>query len=642
MTAAATDTTLGRAMDEEQPTTGAKQVPSEPTPPQPEAVADARVPGLDVTAPTMLDVVGDPADHTTAQDLQEELDDGVLASKIRRRLEAAEASASSVDPLIGREIADRFTIQAKVGEGGMGAVYRARQRNMDRDVAIKVLLGNVSGHQTVVTRFHREALAISRLKHPNTIQIYDFGETDDGRLYIAMEFLEGVSMHATLEHEGVLSVRRALRITSQVAKSLREAHAKGIVHRDLKPDNIFLQSVGEESDFVKVLDFGVAKTLDENEEGTDLTKTGTIFGTPKYMSPEQARGSRIDVRADLYAIGVVLYEMLAGRVPFDAESSLGILIKHIQEPHPSLDQVRPDLVFPDDVHTLVDRLLAKRPEDRLQSAEALIREIARIEEGLDEIYRNVVTREDAIRVGLELATSPRTRHDTRLTGSATGLAPTLGPLSDATAVPTPQGSRWPVFVALADAGLLVLGVGAGAFAYGSLERLPQGFVGYPGLAAVDATVGEVPPVSQEIVSVILAAVPADVEIYLDGEKVDTTAPLLLERPLGSRPQRVTFEREGYQPRSTTVEFHKDRRETLRLTPLARAKPRPPEPTPEAASDTPKPRPKPKPVTAATAADTPKPRPKPVEPKPGPATAADPGSLKVDRLKGVGGGGGGLK
>jgi hypothetical protein len=167
-----------------------------------------------------------------------------LDAKIRRRIAEAD-SVDRVDPLIGKEFGGRFTVTAKIGEGGMGAVYRARQKGMDRDVAVKVLLGDLAGNETVVKRFHLEALAVSKLRHPNTIQIFDFGESDDGLLYIAMEFLEGKSLHQVLQEDRVLSARRAIKIAQQMAKSLREAHAKGIVHRDLKPDNIFLCTVGE-------------------------------------------------------------------------------------------------------------------------------------------------------------------------------------------------------------------------------------------------------------------------------------------------------------------------------------------------------------------------------------------------------------
>ena len=613
------------------PRSADKTAPPPAPPPSPDPVPDFV--GIDEAANTMLDAGGAPDDQATAQEVasQEEVEDA-LSQRIRQRLAHNEA-ASSRDPLIGQEIGGRFTIVSKVGEGGMGAVYRARQRNMDRDVAIKVLLGNVATNETVVKRFHLEALAVSKLSHPNTIQIFDFGETEDKRLYIAMEFLEGVSLHATLDYEGVLAVRRALRITGQVAKSLREAHAKGIVHRDLKPDNIFLQSVGEETDFVKVLDFGVAKIRDENKHNTDLTKTGTIFGTPKYMSPEQARGGQIDPRADVYAMGVILYEMLTGRVPFDAESSLGILIKHIQEPHPPLDHVRPDLVYPEGVHKLIDRLLAKRAEDRPQSAEALIREIAKIDADLDDLYRNVVTQEDAIRVGLEMATSPKTRHDTRLTGTAAEALVTQGPFRDPTLQKREQHGlerRWPMVLLLAAAAVLVLATGAVAAAYSSLEPLPRHFIGLPPLVGVDDTVGTVPPIQQEVVHVVLACDPADAEIYVDGEKTGGSPPLVLRHRKGSAPKRVTFKREGYKPASTTVEFHKDRSETISLTALVTPRaPRPPPSEPTAA-------PRPRPTSAAKPAVTSKPT-ATAQPTTKPATKPDDGEsmkLKVDRLKGV--------
>ena len=486
---------------------------------------------------------------------EERVEDEELHERIRARLSKAEEEVVS-DPLLGVEIGGRFTISKKIGEGGMGAVYKARQRGMDRDVAIKVLLGNVARNAVVVKRFHLEALAVSKLKHPNTIQIFDFGETEDKRLYIAMEFLDGVSLHEVLKRDRVLSVKRALNIAGQMAKSLREAHAKGIVHRDLKPDNIFLCTVGEETDFVKVLDFGVAKLRDEeNKKGEDLTKTGTIFGTPKYMSPEQARAGIIDPRSDIYAIGIILYELLTGRAPFDADSSLGILIKHIQEPVPFFEEVQPDLVFPEDVKDLVYRCLAKRAGDRPQSAVALVREIAKASEGIDEIYRNVLTRGEAVKIGLELALSPRTRHDTRLNAGAQAGLETVGPFSDDTMglQRTSQAppSRWPM-IGAAIAVLLFGGAAAAAGTFASLEPLPEGYVGFEALAGVG--VMSIPEASVENVSIGVFTEPAGVSVAGLAEGVDDASAFNIVRPKGAAPVTLTFSKDGFKDYTRTFEF----------------------------------------------------------------------------------------
>ena len=208
-----------------------------------------------VSGETMVDDLGDisPRSPGTLPYGHDEDDQEDLGDKILRRMSEKEND----DQIIGRVIADRFEVVSKIGEGGMGAVYRATQRGMDRQVAIKVLLRDLVRSDTVVKRFHLEALAISKLRHPHTIQIFDFGETDDGLLYIAMEYLEGVSLHGRIADEEELSTYHALNIVLQVAESLREAHGKGIVHRDLKPDNVFLTSLGQDHNYVKVLDFGV-------------------------------------------------------------------------------------------------------------------------------------------------------------------------------------------------------------------------------------------------------------------------------------------------------------------------------------------------------------------------------------------------
>ena len=476
-----------------------------------------------------------------------------LDAKIRRRIAEAEAS-NKPDPIIGKEFGGRFTVTSKIGEGGMGAVYRARQKGMDRDVAVKVLLGDLARNETVVKRFHLEALAVSKLRHPNTIQIFDFGETSDGLLYIAMEFLEGKSLHQVLQEERVLSARRAIKIAQQMAKSLREAHAKGIVHRDLKPDNIFLCTVGEETDYVKVLDFGVAK-LRDGDDGKDLTKTGTIFGTPKYMSPEQASAGKVDARSDLYAIGVILYEMLTGRAPFMADNSLGILIQHIQEPVPDFEKVQPDLVYPDHVMSLTYRLLGKKPEQRPQTAEALIRECATVLESTEDIYRNVLTRAEAVEIGLEMALTPRTRHDTVIGSSATQGAPTEGPFQEPTIsiseeVEEPKKRSLTTLAAFAS---LVIIASAGTVSMAvDVPPLPPRFMDLDSFT--DQRVGTLPEIPVEISKVWVYLKPAGVNVEGVDEPIKDSSKFHLTRPRGSEPITLTFTKEGYKSYRRSFSF----------------------------------------------------------------------------------------
>jgi len=273
--------------------------------------------------------------------------------------------------MLGTLFANKYKITKKLGEGGMGTVYQATQTPIDRLVAIKVLLGKLAQDEVAVKRFELEARAVSKMQHPNTVTIFDYGTTDDDRLYIVMEFLRGKTLSDALRATGVgLDERRVIHIVRQVCSSLGDAHAAGIIHRDLKPDNIFLTETGGSKDWVKVLDFGVAKMAD-SEGASTLTQTGMIFGTPKYMSPEQAEGKPIDFRADIYAIGVVMYEMLTGRPPFLADTPVALLLKHIQEKPKAFRVLRPDLTLSPEIEMVTMKALAKDPDHRYARVEEM-------------------------------------------------------------------------------------------------------------------------------------------------------------------------------------------------------------------------------------------------------------------------------
>ncbi|MCC6622765.1 MAG: protein kinase [Deltaproteobacteria bacterium] len=267
----------------------------------------------------------------------------------------------------GTVIDNRYTIKRLLGKGGMGSVYVARQHSMDRDVAIKIMHHRADGNQAAVQRFFWEVRAARRLQSPHTITVFDFGQTERGSLYLAMELLKGTTLGHRLSMDGKVPAARAMRITAQICRSLEEAHGNSIIHRDLKPENIFLCQRGAHRDFVKVLDFGVAKFLDPDGH-MPLTQTGTVFGTPRYMSPEQANSERVDARSDLYALGIILYEMLTGKVPFAEENPLEILYKHVHAKPIPLAEAAPWLEVDKRVGQLVDAMLAKRREDRPVSA----------------------------------------------------------------------------------------------------------------------------------------------------------------------------------------------------------------------------------------------------------------------------------
>ncbi len=277
----------------------------------------------------------------------------------------AAAPFGEAPSLIGREIAGRYRVEAKLGEGGMGAVYKAQQISLKRTVAVKLLRPEVAGSQMLLRRFNAEAEAVAKLSHPNTVNIYDFGQDSDGTLFIAMEYIEGKSLRDVVQQEAPLPLRRALAIAAQVASSLTDAHAHQIVHRDLKPDNVMLQGRGRQKDVVRVLDFGIAKLRDENRQSQmAMTQAGDMLGTPQYMSPEQIRGEHVDGRTDIYSLGGLLYEMVTGRLPFEAPTIMALLSKHLTETIVPPSQRRPDLQLPPAIDSLILHAMAKDPGAR--------------------------------------------------------------------------------------------------------------------------------------------------------------------------------------------------------------------------------------------------------------------------------------
>jgi serine/threonine-protein kinase len=280
-------------------------------------------------------------------------------------------SAGAAPDLVGKTIAGRYRIVAKLGEGGMGAVYRGEQMSLKRAVAVKLLRPELSTNQMILQRFNAEAQAVAKLSHPNTVNIYDFGQDTDGSLFIAMEFIEGRSLREAVQREGPFPPSRALQIATQVAASLSDAHAHNIVHRDLKPDNVMLQDRGKHKDVVRVLDFGIAKLRDDSRATqAAMTQAGDMLGTPQYMAPEQIKGEPIDGRTDVYALGCMIYEMVTARLPFEAPTVMAMLSKHLMEMPPPPSQRRPELRLPPAIDQLVMSALAKEPRHRPPTMDA--------------------------------------------------------------------------------------------------------------------------------------------------------------------------------------------------------------------------------------------------------------------------------
>jgi serine/threonine-protein kinase len=283
------------------------------------------------------------------------------------------------DPLVGQTVAGKYKIVKLLGEGGMGCVYLAEQQlgTSTRKVALKTLHKHLSHDPSIKARFNREAGTVAALEHPNTIQVFDFGEMPDGTLYLVMEFVQGRSVADILEKDGPMPPARVENILRQVCGSLEEAHGHGIVHRDLKPDNVVLCERAGQKDWVEVLDFGIAKRSSEHDPNeAKLTQQGMVLGTPPYMSPEQFTGQPIDLRSDIYALGVMAYEMLVGKYPFEANTAWEWASKHMTEPPRPIETQPLGPQVPEKMRQAITRALSKNREERQASVKQFFEEFA--------------------------------------------------------------------------------------------------------------------------------------------------------------------------------------------------------------------------------------------------------------------------
>jgi serine/threonine-protein kinase len=375
-------------------------------------------------------------------------------------------SVVPADPFVGQTIDARYHIEARIGEGGMGVVYRATHVVLKKNLAIKVMRGEQANDPDVVQRFVQEARASSAIGHPNIVSISDFGTTADGAVYFAMEYLQGQTLGEAMV-KGRLARDRALSIFIQMASALEAAHAVGIIHRDLKPDNIFLTREPEHEDFVKVLDFGIAKV---RNAAAKITRTGMVFGTPHYMSPEQAAGQTVDHRSDIYSMGVIMYQVFAGQLPFDSESYMDVMTKHMYEAPPLPSGLRPDLRGP--IENIIMKALQKKTELRYATMLRLREDLERVQSGQSD-------------VGLVLeparAYTPSSGTEASLPRIDTGAqSASVDYDSVPVSVPKRKSSTW-LLVAI---GVLLLGLGAAWLGSGNsadkpASAAPTGAAGAP-------------------------------------------------------------------------------------------------------------------------------------------------------------------
>lgn len=311
-------------------------------------------------------------------------------------------SGDGIDPMLGKMISGRYKIEELIGQGAMGRVYRALQKPIDRPIAVKILHQHLMEDRRVSRRFEREAQAASRFNHPNSINIIDFGQTEDGSLFLAMEYITGEDLAAAIRREAPLPPPRIVNIATQVLNALQLAHTNKIIHRDLKPENIMLEELPGHRDFVKVCDFGIAKiqqnTESQNRESA-LTMFGMICGTPYYMSPEQAKGEELDGRTDLYSMGVILYEMFTGEVPFRGTTPVEVIARHLTDPPAPISTAYPHLHIPRSLEKVVMRALSKNRDERFPDAQSM-------SQALETALKEVEFQQDLLHIVKEAETSP--------------------------------------------------------------------------------------------------------------------------------------------------------------------------------------------------------------------------------------------
>ncbi|MCU1281838.1 MAG: hypothetical protein JWM53_5384, partial [bacterium] len=465
--------------------------------------------------------------------------------------------------LVGQILADRYRVVRLIGEGGMGQVYEAQHVNINKRFALKLLRPEIVSNAEAVARFRQEAWSASSIGHENIIEIEDFATLPSGAVYLAMEFLDGISLAERMRQEPALSFGEALDIVLQVTSGLSAAHDKSIVHRDMKPENIFL-TMKYGRPLVKILDFGIAK-VSGAEGNRSLTRTGTIFGTPHYMSPEQALGKTLDHRADIYSVGVIMYELFTGKVPFEAESFMGILTKHITTQPTPPREAAPEREIPVEIEAVILRALAKEAEDRYQSMADLTAELAAIASHLaPEVLQPRPSSQAVAQISKPLssvmAARMATPRPTPMPRPPSGAARAL----PGDELPPKKKSAAPY---IAVAAILVAAAAGAVLITRSPSQTPTQTPA-PTTAVIPPPKQPDPPAPPVLEEVIVDSVPPGAKIFVDGLAV-ADAPEALKVEKG-KTKVVVLKKDGFVDQEQTIDPQKSHKLLVRLERVKRS------------------------------------------------------------------------
>jgi serine/threonine-protein kinase len=456
--------------------------------------------------------------------------------------------APTPDPYLGVTIDGRYKVEEILGEGGMGVVYRGRHKVIDKAVAIKILRADMARDAEITERFLREARAASAIGNPHIIDISDFGTLPDGSTYFVMEYLDGVPLAALVEDKQPVPIKRLLHVAHQIADGLAAAHQREIVHRDLKPDNIFLIQRGSEKDFVKILDFGIAKVASGTAK---LTRHGSVFGTPHYMSPEQAAGAPLDHRTDIYSLGVIMYEMASGKLPFDADNFMGILTQHMYQAPVPIRALVPPQDIPPGLEAIVLKCLSKKPEQRYQTMGELTDDLEKMVNGQQpEAVGEMMSRSGGFNVPADFFKS---------------AMPVPVPA-------TPPGMdtrpRWPLIAGIVSV-IAAVGIVIGIFAYSQYGTASTGDRSPSATPSVSATAPDptapaptapATTVAPTAVNVMVVADPINADILVGDEKVGI-APYVVAVPEG-KTLTVTVRANGYHDETIELDGSEKRKDVI--------------------------------------------------------------------------------